>query len=538
MTPSPPDEVIHFRGKTLTPESPRPLHPPEPANIPLLQNQMDPAFDDTAAYENPQSGEDNAQSDDSIPAYGSFPGLVNGRDAAGGSGQEPGSFHSGSQQVDGSMIRNETLLSSAKNAFPSDLSSPAVTESSVARDAAAPSLTALASDPAALLDKALSENPSQQQPQQAPPVAPDAATTALPLNAPTASEVDPAAPPSSKEQPASHDAHDDDNDGLDTERRGDAASSGGEDGVDFQNLLDHLSPSASTAPSGPAVTTTTTTTSPADESAPPPATTDRSLPTHTGLPPRPPPQEKPAIHPNYTPSDDIRSYHQFPQQSNPSYASQQSNYPPSSGLPPLVSAPGAPGTASGANGLPPPPVASFQQPQPSAGKPQEASTQPSQKNNKSDRHSGRPDEDTPWGPDVQKKYDEFLQDERVYVTEGNWDRFPPGSRLFVGQYTPRFLFFSLPFFFCSPPPPPPLSPLSFFLSNVHLGNLPTERVTKRDLFHVFHKYGKLAQISIKQAYGFVQFLDANACYQALQGEQGGVVRGRKIRKFYVARCFY
>jgi hypothetical protein len=56
-------------------------------------------------------------------------------------------------------------------------------------------------------------------------------------------------------------------------------------------------------------------------------------------------------------------------------------------------------------------------------------------------------------------------------------------------------------------------------------------VTKRDLFHLFHKYGKLAQISIKQAYGFIQFLDANACYQALQAEQGGVVRGRKIRKY-------
>jgi hypothetical protein len=34
---------------------------------------------------------------------------------------------------------------------------------------------------------------------------------------------------------------------------------------------------------------------------------------------------------------------------------------------------------------------------------------------------------------VQKKYDEFLHDERVYVTEGLWDRFPPGSRLFVGK---------------------------------------------------------------------------------------------------------
>lgn len=62
------------------------------------------------------------------------------------------------------------------------------------------------------------------------------------------------------------------------------------------------------------------------------------------------------------------------------------------------------------------------------------------------------------------------------------------------------------------------------------GNLPTEKVTKRDLFHIFHKHGKLAQISLKQAYGFVQFLEANACYNALSKEQGASIRGRKIRK--------
>jgi hypothetical protein len=62
------------------------------------------------------------------------------------------------------------------------------------------------------------------------------------------------------------------------------------------------------------------------------------------------------------------------------------------------------------------------------------------------------------------------------------------------------------------------------------GNLPTERVTKRDLFHIFHQYGKLAQISIKQAYGFIQFVDASACKHALDCEQGAVIRGRKIRK--------
>jgi hypothetical protein len=57
-----------------------------------------------------------------------------------------------------------------------------------------------------------------------------------------------------------------------------------------------------------------------------------------------------------------------------------------------------------------------------------------QKNGPVDRQQTRSDEDTPWGPEVQKKYDEFLRDERVYVTEGLWDRFPYGSRLFVGQY--------------------------------------------------------------------------------------------------------
>lgn len=62
------------------------------------------------------------------------------------------------------------------------------------------------------------------------------------------------------------------------------------------------------------------------------------------------------------------------------------------------------------------------------------------------------------------------------------------------------------------------------------GNLPSEKVSKQDIFSVFHKYGKLAQISIKQAYGFVQYLDAAACSNALQSEQGVPIRGRKIRE--------
>ena len=64
------------------------------------------------------------------------------------------------------------------------------------------------------------------------------------------------------------------------------------------------------------------------------------------------------------------------------------------------------------------------------------------------------------------------------------------------------------------------------------GNLPTEKVTKRDIFHRFYRHGRLAQISIKQAYGFVQFLDSESCRRALDAEQGQAVRGRKMRKLH------
>ncbi|KAJ9285557.1 hypothetical protein DTO021C3_6811 [Paecilomyces variotii] len=488
MTSSPPDEAIHFRGKTLTPESPRPLHVPEPANIPVLQNMMDPVFNDTSTYEKPQSAQESIPTYNENPAQGTWPGYVSGGNTQGAGpaqGQETGSFHFDSQQVDGSMNRNETNLSTDKNALPSHRSSPTVVEVSTTRpNPANPSLTAVPSDPTALLENAISEGSSSQR-----PPAPDSAP-APPQDKPIATALD-APGPDSQQPPPSQD-------GLETDQRRDVAPNAAEDGIDFQNLLDNLSPSASTAPAGPTVTATAS--SPAEDPTLPQTATDRSLPTPLGLPPRPPPQEKPFIHPNYTPTDDIRSYHQFPPQTSSTstaYGSQQGSYPASGPSPAVVApvAPGAPGTSSGASDLPPPPVPTFQQSQQSTVSPQQSppSNQPSQKAVRVDRHTGKPqpEDEAPWGPEVQKKYDEFLHDERVYVTEGLWDRFPPGSRLFVG-------------------------------------NLPTERVTKRDLFHLFHKYGKLAQISIKQAYGFIQFLDASACYQALQAEQGGIVRGRKI----------
>ncbi|BCS03412.1 putative RNA-binding protein (Nab3) [Aspergillus luchuensis] len=435
MTPSSPDEALHFRGKTLTPESPRPLHVAEPAKIPVLQNQMDPVFNDTSTYEKSEAFLGNSSQEhpnDSTSLHGQYagPGEVRGT--------------TGSVQVP---------------------------------EQPPPRRPPNTQDPASLL---------------APPPPPDVppSSSHAAQDTPSASEVDHAVA-SWTAQPAPQTR-------LDSQSKADDNT--GEDGVDFQNLLDNLPPS-STAPSAPAVSETAPLST--DVSALPQAgTDDEALQSSLGLPPRPPPQEKPSIHPNYNASDDIRSYHQLPPntsnaQPSPSstYTAQQSNYQSNLGLPSLAAA-GAPGTSSGASALPPPPVPSFQQS--TSTTTSETQDSPGPVNNRKAggervvaRQSKGSDEDTPWGPEVQKKYDEFLHDERIYVTEGLWDRFPPGSRLFVG-------------------------------------NLPTERVTKRDLFHIFHKFGKLAQISIKQAYGFIQFLDSSACKQALDAEQGAVVRGRKV----------
>jgi hypothetical protein len=218
-----------------------------------------------------------------------------------------------------------------------------------------------------------------------------------------------------------------------------------ETGVDFQNLLDNLSPSASTGPLGLVVNATTS--PPADNPVlqehkqfQPPAASDHNHVLPAGLPPRPPPQEMPDLDPNYPPTGNISDYHplgiQAPNTS--SYAPPPHNQDQHPNAPIFV--PVAPGTSSGANGLPPPPLATFQQfqsQQKSVPAP-EATAQSSHKSSRSERYSARPigspDDDVFWGDEVQKVYDEFLREERAYVTEGLWDRFPYGSRLFVGEF--------------------------------------------------------------------------------------------------------
>jgi hypothetical protein len=132
-----------------------------------------------------------------------------------------------------------------------------------------------------------------------------------------------------------------------------------------------------------------------------------SLPAAPNLPPRPPPQEKPSTHPNYNPNDDIRSFHPH------------SSHRGSTQLQPL----NIRGAVGGGDKM-----------SPTAGS---ASSGYGQRQSQDFSRSASlgDDEDSRWPPEVNKKYEDFLEQERRFVTDGQWDQFPMGSRLFIGKST-------------------------------------------------------------------------------------------------------
>ena len=415
------EDALHFRGETLTPESPRPVHFAEPHSIPVLENQIDPKFNDTASHEDTldAKGDElpNIASEVEDPAHLTkqlFSRTIelfrNGTNAL-------GSGASGDQQ-------DIAYLPSGPGCGDTGFGMSSMPVDNVKGNAT---------------DLFASSLPGEGQPEPVPNGPPsfppdyNSLSSSLPSDTPslTASHT----PTGHNQPPAEPDASNSTR-AESTANDQAAEKSGGDcDGeVNFQNLLDNLSQPTTTALH--MSSNSTATLSPVHDTTATPMI-ESSLP--SGLPPRPPPQEKPSIHPNYLPTDDIRSFH-------PASAQNPSHYPASSihqpaALSPIiessVAAAAAPGTTLVPSELPPPPVAAFQQSLPGLSPPAAKAFQ----NGKQDKapkesHLERGDE-APWPPEIQKKYDEFLQQERVHVTEGLWDRFPQGSRLFVGMYAWR-----------------------------------------------------------------------------------------------------
>ncbi|KAF2023882.1 hypothetical protein EK21DRAFT_79959 [Setomelanomma holmii] len=400
-SPSPPEEAEHIRHQQLTPESPRPQNVPSPANIPILELQMDPNFHESAHNNNGTSTPasqfaSHSQTPNPLPSMPQFADPSNaasyqniGAQGAGGNalGYAQSAAYGGSagtQAHDTSSIQNYSAQQQARAPSSSDTT----------------------------------QTPGQYH-QSAYSFTYDNAYAAQQASAQSAP-------------------------GAQYQTEGNAGTS-----IDVQALLDSLNPAALNASSGQFASSQLPAQSAqaqANPSAP-------SLPAAPSLPPRPPAQDQSVTHPNYSPTDDIRSFHPHSQQA-PNSQQRAGN-----GQLPTLNSPRTPANAA---------------------------------QNQAGLRSETPDDDDiRWPPEINKKYEDFLDQERDFVTKGQWDQFPMGSRLFIG-------------------------------------NLPTEKVTKRDIFHKFHRHGKLAQISIKQAYGFVQFLSADDCRRALDAEQGQAVRGRKM----------
>ncbi|KAL2163466.1 hypothetical protein VTH06DRAFT_5524 [Thermothelomyces fergusii] len=234
--------------------------------------------------------------------------------------------------------------------------------------------------------------------------------------------------------------------------------------VDIQKLVDDITAraaaTASPPPSAPAQA------APVSTQAPPPAA---SLPVShpPSLPPKPsslpnPPASLPAIPPAHY-----------------SFQPRGHNVPPAPAMPMTTPSSGAPQSAyaaasEGVSSLPAPPPGGFGGP-PAHHLPPQSGDAPGNYH----------------GSSIKQLWEQFLADEKRYTSEAKWERFPEGSRIFIG-------------------------------------NLSSERVSKREVFDVFHRFGRLAQISLKNAYGFVQYHTVAEGQAAMQGAQGIELGGRRI----------
>ncbi|KAL8771772.1 MAG: hypothetical protein Q9209_002963 [Squamulea sp. 1 TL-2023] len=426
MTSDRPPDAQYFRGKTLTPESPVPLHVPEPSHIPVLQNQIDPVFNLMSTHishpltsnvsmdsknlslqndlnQTTRANSDNAhlnsEVDEQLGASKRHEPDQGDKDYVLAFDNEDSAEE---DETDSIPNHSSTFVTQPSASVPAHESLP-----SYPTDAPLSSTLNQTQD---LLPDLFQANPSPPQPRQDANINDDQVVEALPGS--------------------SDDSDDQMQDG----------------GVNYQTLLDNLSPSTATAPSAENIASVTTAAQPTASNVSGPSSAESpisTLPLPPGLPPRPPPQEKPAIHPNYTTEEDIRSYHypHVPSATTPSSNASQSNNP----LKPIqtLNHPLPPNAIIGSNGLPPPPLATFQQPlsqttqlpQPSPLSPR--LRQPQNLVKVADRNSVAIEsnqDEPPWPSELEKLYGDFLNEEAVYVAEGVWDRFPSGSRLFVGVY--------------------------------------------------------------------------------------------------------
>jgi len=420
MTPDAPE----FRTKSATPLSPVPFHPPEPSNIPVLRNQIDPVFNMTSTHieaagptTSPvltsaldQAADDGMTGDNELDASFSDPYDDEDKMADDSTskntmeGAEVDDDYAKTFDSDGEESSSRQDVSSEN--VDQKIQPPSVQVSVLADDS--PSLTNPAST-STIVPPDGRDNPSSHKP--FPPTATTTGDALVAVGSTTASL------------------------GIETlqshpQFNSYEAVSSGE--IDIQQILDDITANAALNATN-STNATPTSANPSTQNFSP---TALGLPAHASLPPRPQVAQNQPMHPAYPPQGDIRKYHAGPPNFPPPPTS---SYRPL-GTPASIVAAGAPGTSTDPrNVLPPPPSASFHPvsagPPPTLSYPQQPDYRLSDKDlpaTSVETPGPADDYEMSWTPAVQKLYDEFLADERMYVSEGLWDRFPAGSRLFIG----------------------------------------------------------------------------------------------------------
>jgi len=426
-TSEPPEEP-HYRNEPhlLSPASPKPIHFPTPTNIPVLEMQMDVGFNQTEAHMS-----DPAMHNTEVrPDFWRDPNEQQQE----GSEDHASPYSTGGEAAEAAQEDTDGAESEAVH---------------VPTEGAADSegTTANAPDPQ-------SDLLSNEHTKVEADTAPEAAATDVQLpfpqthNPATTGDV---AAQSGDSQTLSVEIH--------PEQAQNAPAFDHSSSVDVQVLLHTLqtNPITNNNTNSPAQGQP----SESDLETSPPSAAGLSAPP-SGLPPRPPPQEQPLIHPHYVHSNHISDYHPHaahpalqPAQGHaraasqgtvadsnshnhvsavgisPSSANSSGAAPPSAGIPgafshtqqtsPTSATPSAQGQA-------------FHTPT-SATQPFAANTPIESRRERAIAAGQTPTaEDRPWDASVQRKYDGFIEAERGYVSEGRWEQFPQGSRLFVGKH--------------------------------------------------------------------------------------------------------
>jgi len=359
MPISPPEEPLDIRGKSITPQSPKPIKLPEPSNIPLLGRQMDSSLNVTVTEDAPVVDLTSTASEYQHlenPGMASDDGLHVRNVPAGSITAET---DSGIGSIDGSNVEDAEAFTEAgihvqtsnqdQDQTPIQDRSTEIASDSAVDDQTAP--TSLDSMPEATLAATVISTLQESNTDDAP-------VSLL-------SSVNP--PPSG--------------------------------GVDIDALLKTLSPQLQSIPQ-------TTSTPSLDNQA---STVSQA----TILPPNPTFTTATAL-----PSSITNAYAQ-----NQAASNEPRPLPKQASFHPLPHALPAPILTTGANGLPPPPTASFQQP-----------TWPLPSPTLGRASSIGGDDDGPFPVELEGPYEQFLEEERQNVNEANWERFPEGSRLFIGKF--------------------------------------------------------------------------------------------------------